>query len=93
MLPHVQAVLKSNPAISLPPFLLVSFSSPAAREMSPTCKSARVACSVSAATTLRSLIDAGHLKAACSMVEECVEECVAYACMQLRRCQWFILLL
>lgn len=81
MLSHVQAVLKGNPTITLPPFLLVRFSSPVASEVKPTCNSVRIACSVSAAATLRSLIDAGHLKAACSMIEEYVEECVTCTCL------------
>lgn len=72
----VQAILKGSPAVSLPPFLLVVFPLPSASRAAR--RGTQVACSVSAAATLRSLMDAGHLKTACKMVEDYVEQYVLH---------------
>lgn len=88
----VQAVLKGCPAITLPPFLMVAFATPETPTSSP--QRRRVMCSVSAAATLRCLIDAGHLRAACRMIEDYVQEygpsCLIHAHACSHRIQWSV---
>eukprot|EP00892_Ulva_mutabilis_P004575 jgi/Ulvmu1/248/UM001_0252.1 len=71
-----QEVLKTSHAITLPPFLLPVFMTPPQRPVRAAACSAhkRVACSVSAAATLRCLIDAGHLQTASQMIEDYLQE-------------------